>query len=119
MLTAETEFCLHDRRNPHLFMNANPFRFDDPQPILCKLIFKNSQRGSQQRQRVFDALPVWTQHPDAMVACWRINADIRETEIERDEDPFLCLRGIKHSWVRVPAQLLSKHGMDVVTRLLE
>ena len=50
-----------------------------------------------------------------MVPRWGINTDIGKVEIERDEDPFLCLRGTKYSWIRVPAQLLGQHGIDIVT----
>ena len=54
-----------------------------------------------------------------MVICWRIHADIGEIEIERDEHPFLSLRGTKHSWVGVPTQLLGEYGMNIVTGLLK
>lgn len=36
------------------------------------------------------------QYPDAMVTRWKVNTDIGEIEIERDENPFLCLRCVKH-----------------------
>ena len=54
-----------------------------------------------------------------MVVCGGINTDIGKIEVERDEDSFLCLRGTKHSWIRVPAQLFGKHSMDIVTGLLK
>jgi hypothetical protein len=52
-----------------------------------------------------------------MVTCWRVNADIGEIEVERDENPLLRLRCVKHSWIGGTSQLLSKNGMHVVTRL--
>lgn len=54
-----------------------------------------------------------------MVTCWWVYADIREVEIERDENPLLFLRGAKHSWIGVASQLLSEHGMDIMTGLLK
>ena len=54
-----------------------------------------------------------------MVTCWRVNADIGEIEVERDENPLLRLRCVKHSWIGGTSQLLSEHGMHVVTRLLK
>jgi hypothetical protein len=54
-----------------------------------------------------------------MVICWRINADIGEIEIERDENSFLYLRCAKHVWIRIASQLFGKHGMNVVSRLLK
>lgn len=54
-----------------------------------------------------------------MVTCWWIYADIGEIEIERDKNPLLCLRGAKYSWIGGASQLLSKHGMDVMTGLLK
>jgi hypothetical protein len=54
-----------------------------------------------------------------MMTSWRINTDIGEIEIERDEHPFLSLRGTKHSWVGVPTQLLDEYGMNIVTGLLK
>ncbi len=78
-----------------LFMNPNPFRFDDPQPPEGKFSFKNSQRGSQQRQCVFDTLRMWTQYPDSMMMCGGIDADVGKIEIERDENSLLCLGDAK------------------------
>lgn len=46
MSTGWTALRLGGARSTHLFMNSNPFRFDDPQPPLRRLTFKNSQRGS-------------------------------------------------------------------------
>ncbi len=67
----------------------------------------------------FDTLRVWAQHPDAMVTRWMVRADIGEIEVERDENPFLCLRCVKHLWIKGTSQLLGKNGMHVVTRLLK
>lgn len=100
-------------------MNPNPLGFNDPQAPLRRLSFKNSQGRTQQRQCVFDTLRVWTQDPYPMVTCWWVYADIREVEIERDENPLLFLRGAKHSWIGVASQLLSEHGMDIMTGLLK
>ena len=108
---------LAEARNHFLFMNANPFRLDDPQPPLRKLIFKNAQRGSQQSEYVLNTLCVGAQYPDAMVTCRRINADIGEIEIERNENSFLCLGCVKHSWIGMASQLFGQRGMHVVTRL--
>jgi hypothetical protein len=36
-----------------------------------------------------------------VVVYWRIKTDIGKIEIERDKDPFFCLRGVKYSWIRV------------------
>jgi len=104
-------------QNHQLFTNANPFGLDDPQPPSRRLIFKNSQCGSQQSQRVLNTLRVWAQYPDAMMIRWRVNEDIGEIEIERDENPLFRLRCVKHSWIGVTSQLLGKHGLHVVTRL--
>ena len=110
---------LGEARCAHLFMNPNPLRFNDPQTPLRRLSFKNSQGGTQQRQCVFDTLRVWAQDPYPMVTCWWVYADIREVEIERDENPLLFLRGTEHTWIGVASQLLSEHGMDIMTGLLK
>lgn len=119
MSTEWTALCLAGVSSTQIFMNPNPFRFDDPQPPVGRFSFKNSQRGSQQRQCVFDTLRVWAQDPYPMVTCWWVYADIREVEIERDENPLLFLRGTEHTWIGVASQLLSEHGMDIMTGLLK
>ncbi len=117
MSTEWTALCLAGVSSTQLFMNPNPFRFDDPQPPLGRFSFKNPQRGSQQRQRVFDTLRVWTQYPDSMVTCGGIDAEIGEIEIECDKNSLLCLGGAKHPWIWAPSQLLGKYGVDIVTGL--
>lgn len=117
MSTGWRALRLAGARSTHLFMNSNPFRFDDPQPPLWRLAFKNSQGGSQQRHCVFDTLRVWTQYPYPQVTCGGIYADIGEIEIERNENSLLCLGDAKHSWIGAPSQLLGKYGMDIVTGL--
>jgi len=54
-----------------------------------------------------------------MVICWRINADIGEIEIKRDENSLLCLGCVKHSWIGITSQLLGEHGMHIVSHLLK
>jgi len=54
-----------------------------------------------------------------MVICWRINADIGEIEIKRDENSHLCLGCVKHSWIGITSQLLDEYGMNIVTGLLK
>lgn len=103
MSTEWTALCLAGVSSTQIFMNPNPFRFDDPQPPVGRFSFKNSQRGSQQRQCVFDTLRMWTQYPDSMMTCGGIDADVGEIEIERDENSLLCLGDAKHPWIGVPS----------------
>lgn len=75
MFTERTAVLQGEARCTHLFMNSNSLRFDDPQPPLRRLSFKDLQGGT--------------------------------------------LRSTKYSWIGGASQLLSEHGMDVMTGLLK
>jgi hypothetical protein len=86
---------------------------------LCTGSSLRTRNADRNKASILDTLCVGTQYPDVMVICWRINADIGEIEIERDENSFLYLRCAKHVWIRIASQLFGKHGMNVVSRLLK
>ena len=58
-----------------------------------------------------------TQYPDTMMTRWRVNADVGKIDIERDKNPRLGLRRVKHPWIRIASQLLGEYRVYVVTRL--
>ena len=103
--------------NRQLPTNTDPVGLDNPQPPSRRLGLKHKQSSPKQSECVVDALCVRAQHPDARVTCRRVGTDVGEIQIESNEDPILCLRGIKDSRIGVASQLLVEHRVHIVTSL--
>jgi hypothetical protein len=93
---------------------------DNPKPTVQRLASFHDAKGTpQQGERVVDALRVRAKNPNATVARWRVEADIGETEIERDERSVLRAARVYDCGIRATPELLSKNCLYVVTGVTE
>src|SRR5436190_12451337 len=59
-------------------------------------LYRGEQAHPENRQRVLDALSGWTQNPNAWMSRWRIEPNVREIEIQRNEYSAFGTTRIEH-----------------------
>jgi len=101
---------------PPSLSDSNPTGLYDPKTACGLLCLEESKRTLENRQRVLDALSGWTQDPNAWMRRRRIQPNVREIEIQRNEYSAFGTTRIEHFDVWIATKMLICSSFSVVAR---
>ena len=102
------------RHAPESLADTNTSWLYDPQAVDRWLVADQCQSAFQDRKRVFDALSLRPQNPDATVTRGRVLSDIGEVEIQSNQNSIFVQTNVKDRCVRVTSEALFVDGLSVV-----
>ena len=76
--------------------DADALLIDDPELAAYALDSGESDTRLYERFDCFEGLLRWPEYPDSWIRTRQIRTNVREVEIERDQDPVFGDTGLKH-----------------------